>query len=72
MVDDLAEAFRASDINKIMAGYGKRTRQTDPMIHFYEDFLSAYDQRLRKNCGVYYTPQPVVNYIVRAVDEILQ
>lgn len=72
IVDDLAEAFRASDINKIMAGYGKRTRQQDPMIHFYEDFLSAYDQRLRKNCGVYYTPQPVVNYIVRAVDEILQ
>lgn len=72
IVDDLAEAFRASDINKVMAGYGKRTRQTDPMIHFYEDFLSAYDQCLRKNCGVYYTPQPVVNYIVRAVDEILQ
>lgn len=72
IVDDLAEAFRASDINKVMAGYGKRTRQTDPMIHYYEDFLSAYDQRLRKNCGVYYTPQPVVNYIVRAVDEILQ
>ncbi len=72
IVDDLAEVFRASDINKVMAGYGKRTRQTDPMIHFYEDFLSAYDQRLRKNCGVYYTPQPVVNYIVRAVDEILQ
>ena len=72
IVDDLAEAFRASDIKKVMASYGKRTRQQDPMIHFYEDFLSAYDQRLRKNCGVYYTPQPVVNYIVRAVDEILQ
>ena len=72
IVDDLAEAFRASDINKVMAGYGKRTRQQDPMIHFYEDFLKAYDQSLRKNCGVYYTPQPAVNYIVRAVDEILQ
>lgn len=72
IVDDLAEAFRVSDINKVMKGYGKRTRQTDPMIHFYEDFLMAYDQRLRKNCGVYYTPQPVVNYIVRAVDEVLQ
>ena len=72
IVDDLAEAFRASDITKIMKGYGKRTRQTDPMIHFYEDFLKAYDQRLRKNCGVYYTPQPIVSYIVRAVDEILQ
>ncbi|MBR2116719.1 MAG: N-6 DNA methylase [Alistipes sp.] len=72
IVDDLAEAFRASDINKIMKGYGKRTRQTDPMIHFYENFLCAYNNKLRKNCGVYYTPQPVVSYIVRAVDEILQ
>ena len=72
IVDDLAEAFRVSDISKIMNGYGKRTRQTDPMIHFYEDFLKAYDPKLRKNCGVYYTPQPVVSYIVRAVDEILQ
>ena len=72
IVDDLAEAFRASDINKVMEGYGRRTRQNDPMIHFYEDFLKAYDQSLRKNCGVYYTPQPAVSYIVRAVDEILQ
>lgn len=72
IVDDLAEAFRASDINKVMEGYGKRTRQNDPMIHFYEDFLKAYDQSLRKSCGVYYTPQPAVSYIVRAVDEILQ
>lgn len=72
IVDDLAEVFRSSDINKIMKGYGKRTRQTDPMIHFYEDFLQAYDSKQRKSCGVYYTPQPVVSYIVRAVDEILQ
>lgn len=72
IIDDLAEIFRVSDINKVMKGYGKRTRQTDPMIHFYENFLSAYNNKLRKNCGVYYTPQPIVSYIVRAVDEILQ
>lgn len=72
IIDDLAEVFRVSDINKVMKGYGKRTRQTDPMIHFYENFLSAYNNKLRKNCGVYYTPQPIVSYIVRAVDEILQ
>lgn len=72
IIDDLAEIFRVSDINKVMKGYGKRTRQTDPMIHFYENFLSAYNNTLRKNCGVYYTPQPIVSYIVRAVDEILQ
>ncbi|MFR9543837.1 MAG: N-6 DNA methylase [Rikenellaceae bacterium] len=72
IVDDLAEVFRVTDVVKVMKGYGKRTRQTDPILHFYEDFLSAYNPALRKSRGVWYTPQPVVNYIVRAVDEILQ
>lgn len=44
----------------------------DPYVYFYEDFLAAYDQKLRKSKGVYYTPPQVVNFIVRAVDEILQ
>lgn len=44
----------------------------DPMIHFYEDFLAEYNPKLRKSKGVWYTPQPVVGFIVRAVDEILQ
>jgi predicted helicase len=72
IVDDLAETFRVTDMPKVMAGFGQRTQQTDPMIHFYEDFLSAYDPRLRKSRGVWYTPQAVVSFIVRAVDEILQ
>jgi hypothetical protein len=72
IVDDLAETFRVTDMPKVMAGFGQRTQQTDPMIHFYEDFLSAYDPKLRKSRGVWYTPQAVVSFIVRAVDEILQ
>ncbi|NDW10322.1 type ISP restriction/modification enzyme [Dysgonomonas sp. 520] len=72
IVDDLAETFRATDIQAVMKGFGKRTQQTDPMIHFYENFLSAYDPKLRKSRGVWYTPQAVVSFIVRAVDEILQ
>lgn len=72
IVDDLAETFRATDMPKIMSGFGKRTAHNDPMIHFYEDFLSAYDPGLRKSRGVWYTPQAVVNFIVRAVDEILR
>lgn len=55
-----------------MAGFGHRTQQTDPMIHFYEDFLAAYDPKQRKNRGVWYTPQAVVSCIVKTVDEILQ
>jgi len=72
IVDDLAETFRATDMFAVMKGFGKRTQQTDPMIHFYENFLSAYDPALRKSRGVWYTPQSIVNFIVRAVDEILQ
>lgn len=72
IVDDLAETFRAMDMSKIMSGFGKRTVQNDPMIHFYENFLSEYDPSLRKSRGVWYTPQAVVNFIVRAVDDILQ
>lgn len=72
IVDDLAESFRATDMSKIMKGFGERTSQNDPMIHFYEDFLAAYDPKLRKSRGVWYTPKAVVNFIVRAVDDILK
>ena len=44
----------------------------DPYVYFYEDFLRAYDKATRKARGVYYTPPPVVNFIVRAVDDILK
>ena len=52
IVDDSAEIFRAADMRQVMAGFGHRTQQTDPMIHFYEDFLAAYDPKQRKNRGV--------------------
>jgi hypothetical protein len=44
----------------------------DPYVYFYEDFLASYDKQLRKSKGVYYTPPPVVNFIVRNIDEILK
>ena len=72
IVDDLVSAFAATEMEKIMHGFGKSTQQTDPMLHFYEDFLSKYDPAAKKRCGVYYTPQPVVDFIVRAVDDILR
>ena len=72
IVDDLVAAFAATDMEKIMQGFGKSTQQTDPMLHFYEDFLFQYDPAAKKQCGVYYTPQPVVEFIVRAVDDILR
>lgn len=71
IVDALADIFRAADVNAILKNFGKATKMEDPIIHFYEDFLTQYDPRLRKQRGVWYTPHPVVNFIIRAVDEIL-
>ena len=72
IVDDLVQIFLASDVAVIMRNFGKSTKQEDPIIHFYETFLAAYDPSLRKSRGVWYTPEPVVNFIVRAVDDILK
>jgi predicted helicase len=71
-VDDLAELMRCADIESILRDFGKRTRQEDPIVHFYETFLAAYDPKMRKSRGVYYTPEPVVSYIVKSVDHILK
>ena len=72
IVDELVRIFLASDITSIMKDFGKSTKQEDPVVHFYETFLGAYNPALRKARGVWYTPQPVVNFIVRAVDDILK
>ncbi len=72
IVDALADLFKATDIAALLKDFGKSTQQLDPVIHFYETFLAEYDPALRKSRGVWYTPEPVVNFIVRAVDEILK
>lgn len=72
IVDALAEVFRHTDVAAILNNFGKSTQQHDPIIHFYETFLAEYDPKLRKSRGVWYTPEPVVNFIVRAVDDILK
>ncbi len=72
IVDDLVQIFLACNVEQMLKNYGRSTKMEDPIIHFYEDFLSEYDPKLRKARGVWYTPQPVVNFIVRAVDDILK
>lgn len=72
IVDDLVNIFLACNVEEILKNFGKTTKMEDPIIHFYETFLSEYDPKLRKARGVWYTPQPVVNFIVRAVDDILK
>ncbi|MCL2072962.1 MAG: N-6 DNA methylase [Marinilabiliaceae bacterium] len=70
VVDDLADLFNYVNINSIIKEFQKTDH--DPIIHFYETFLSEYDPALRKNRGVWYTPKPVVQFIVQAVDDILK
>ena len=72
IVEELVTIFLASDVEDIMKNFGKSTKQEDPVVHFYETFLGEYNPALRKARGVWYTPQPVVNFIVRAVDDILK
>ena len=72
IVDNLTEIFLACNVEEILKNYGKTTKMEDPIIHFYETFLAKYDPKLRKSRGVWYTPAPVVNFIVRAVDDILK
>ena len=71
-VDNLAEVFRATNVEELLKNLGKSTHNNDPIIHFYETFLAEYDPKLRKARGVWYTPEPVVNFIVRAVDDLLK
>ena len=72
IVDDLAYLLDRADMASILSEFGKKTRQQDPVVHFYEDFLAAYDPHLREKRGVYYTPEPVVSYIVQSVDHLLR
>lgn len=72
IIDDLADVFQACDVSSLMNGFGTFTGKQDPFLHFYETFLAAYNSQKRKARGVWYTPEPVVNFIVRAVDEVLR
>lgn len=71
-VDEIAEILANTNIQKIKNEFFSEGKKRDPIIHFYETFLSKYDAKLRERRGVYYTPQPVVSYIVRSINDILK
>ena len=71
-VDDIAQLLDNADMEAVLSGFGQRSVGQDPVMHFYETFLAEYDPELREQRGVYYTPEPVVSYIVRSVDHILR
>ncbi|MBU4445937.1 N-6 DNA methylase [bacterium] len=78
IVNELCEVFTHANVPELMKQYfqddlwGKTHEGPDPVIHFYEDFLKEYDPALRKKLGAYYTPLPVVHFIVRSVDYLLE
>ena len=75
IVDELCAVFATANVRELMEEYFKKNGAVegqDPVIHFYEDFLKEYDAALRKKMGAYYTPLPVVRFIVRAVDHVLK
>jgi hypothetical protein len=71
-LDDIASLLAHADLAAILKDFGKRTRTEDPVVHFYETFLAAYDPKLRESRGVYYTPEPAVQFIVNSVDWLLK
>ena len=71
-VDDLSQLLGTAEMEAVLADFGKHGVEEDPILHFYETFLAAYDPTERERRGVYYTPEPVISYIVRSVDFLLR
>lgn len=71
-VNDIVELLKHADMSAILKDFGKGKGKEDPVVHFYETFLAAYDPKMREVRGVYYTPEPVVSYIVRSIDYLLK
>ena len=72
IIDDISEVLCSADMASVLQDFGRSTATEDPVQHFYETFLNEYDSNIRVSRGVYYTPEPVVSYIVRSVDYILR
>lgn len=73
-IENVVELLRNTRTDSIIKDFNRQTGggKEDPVIHFYEEFLTAYDKAQKIQRGVYYTPQPVVNFIVRAVDSLIK
>src|SRR5690606_35969185 len=69
---DLVDLLNTANIEAVLDDSDKDKQGDDPVIHFYEGFLAAYDKAMKVQRGVFYTPKPVVSFIVRSVDEVLR
>ncbi len=71
-VSELLSVLRAAEMDAVLSDFEQKIGQEDIIIRFYEDFLKAYKPQMRERRGVYYTPEPVVSYMVRSVDILLK
>lgn len=71
-LEQLVADLRATNVEAVLDQFGSTTKGGDPVVHFYEEFLKRYDAKMRADAGAFYTPQPVVHFMVRAVDEVLR
>ena len=71
-VSEVVELLDEANMEAVVADFGVQKKGEDPVIHFYEHFLTEYDKQEKVSRGVFYTPKPVVSYIVRSVDELLR
>lgn len=71
-VDEIVAILNRTNIEEVTRHFGEGEGKEDPVVHFYETFLRAYDKELRTIMGVYYTPTAVVGYIVRSIDKLLK
>jgi hypothetical protein len=71
-VSEVVALLDAANMEAVLRDFGDRKPEEDPVVHFYELFLKEYDPKKRTQRGVFYTPLPVVSYIVRSVHELLQ
>jgi predicted helicase len=72
IIDDISEVLAVTDVKNILHQYFHEGKGKDPVVHFYETFLAEYDPKAREKRGIYYTPEPVVSYIVRSLHSILK
>jgi predicted helicase len=70
-IESLAADLKSTNVEAILDEFGNSTDGGDPVIHFYEQFLFLYDREMRMSAGAFYTPKPVVDTMVRMVDELL-
>lgn len=71
-VSEVVELLDDAIMEDVVRDFGDRNPQEDPVIHFYEHFLADYDKKKKVERGVFYTPRPVVSFIVRSVDGLLR